>query len=290
MRTEATLRLPTSAGLVDHGQPAMMAVAASAAPSAVEALFKDIHCVGNHVARTEPLLANAVRKAILIQQSFMAALAAVLAEHLAIDLRQRKNIAALIREVASNDDKLVHQAAADLQAVRARDPAAPSCFHVLYHLKGYQALQVHRICHRLWLNDRKDMAMWLSNAASRVFAVDIHPAARIGSGVMLDHGTGIVIGETAVVEDDVSMLQDVTLGGTGKETGDRHPKIRHGVLIGAGARILGNIEVGAMSRVAAGSIVLKDVPPHVTVAGVPARIVKLNRQNDAPALDMEQTL
>jgi serine O-acetyltransferase len=265
-------------------------VATGAAASGVEALFKDIHCAGSHVARVEPLLADAVRKAVLIQQSFLAALAAVLAEHLAINVRQRKSLAALICDVASDDDKLVQQAAADLQAVRARDPAAPSCFHVLYHLKGYQALQAHRVCHRLWLNDRKDMAMWLANAASRVFAVDIHPAARIGSGVMLDHGTGIVIGETAVVEDNVSMLQDVTLGGTGKETGDRHPKIRQGVLIGAGARILGNIEVGAMSRVAAGSIVLKDVPAHVTVAGVPARIVKLNRQNDAPALDMEQTL
>jgi serine O-acetyltransferase len=277
VHTEATLRL--------HASPALTAV-----PASIDALFEDIHAVGSHIARAEPLLSDAVRKAILMQQSFMAALAAVLATHLATNVRQRGSLAALIREVALGDSRLEHHAAADLQAVRARDPAAPSSFHVLFHLKGYQALQVHRVCHRLWLNDRKDMAMWLANAASRVFAVDIHPAARIGSGVMLDHGTGIVIGETAVVEDNVSMLQDVTLGGTGKETGDRHPKIRQGVLIGAGARILGNIEVGAMSRVAAGSIVLKNVPAHVTVAGVPARIVRLNRQNDAPALDMEQTL
>jgi serine O-acetyltransferase len=140
------------------------------------------------------------------------------------------------------------------------------------------------------LSQRKELAFVLANAASRTFAVDIHPAAVIGSGVMLDHGTGIVIGETAVVEDDVSILQNVTLGGTGKECGDRHPKIRSGVLLGAGAKILGNIEIGAMSKVAAGSVVLKPVPPHCTVAGVPARIVRHHSVNAAPALEMQQTI
>ena len=161
----------------------------------------------------------------------------------------------------------------DMQAVYDRDPACERYIDPLLYFKGFHAIQTHRLAHWLWEQGRKDFALYLQARVSSVFQVDIHPAVKMGQGIFFDHATGIVIGMTAVIDDDVSILQGVTLGGTGKETGDRHPKIRRGVLIGAGAEILGNIEVGHCSKVAAGSVVLKEVPHNVTVAGVPARIV-----------------
>jgi serine O-acetyltransferase len=162
---------------------------------------------------------------------------------------------------------------ADAMAVFDRDPACTRLIEPLLYFKGFQALQAYRLAHALWRAGRRDLALYLQSRSSEVFQVDINPAAVIGKGVFLDHATGIVIGSTAVIEDDVSMLQGVTLGGTGKETGDRHPKIRRGVLLGAGAKVLGNIEVGHCSRVASGSVVLQAVPHNKTVAGVPARVV-----------------
>jgi serine O-acetyltransferase len=162
---------------------------------------------------------------------------------------------------------------ADLIAYYDRDPACLRLIEPLLYFKGFHALQTHRFAHLLWKAGRRDFALYLQSQASRVFAIDIHPAARIGRGIFIDHGHAIVIGETAVVGDDVSLLHGVTLGGTGKESGDRHPKIEHGVLIGAGAKILGNITIGHCARIAAGSVVLKEVPPRKTVAGVPAKIV-----------------
>jgi len=150
-------------------------------------------------------------------------------------------------------------------------------------------LQSYRIAHWLWQQGRTSLALFLQNRISSVFAVDIHPAAKIGKGIMFDHATGIVIGETAVVEDNVSIMQSVTLGGTGKEAGDRHPKVRKGVLISAGAKILGNIEIGECAKVGAGSVVLKDVPPRTTVAGVPARVV-CDSKCDQPSRDMDHHL
>jgi serine O-acetyltransferase len=161
----------------------------------------------------------------------------------------------------------------DMQAVFDRDPACERYIEPLLYFKGFHAIQTHRLAHWLWNNSRRDFALYLQGRVSSVFQVDIHPAVKMGQGIFFDHATGIVVGMTAVIDDDVSILQGVTLGGTGKETGDRHPKIRRGVLIGAGAEILGNIEVGSCSKVAAGSVVLKPVPKCVTVAGVPARIV-----------------
>ena len=161
----------------------------------------------------------------------------------------------------------------DMQAVYDRDPACERYIDPLLYFKGFHAIQTHRLAHWLWNTGRRDFALYLQSRMSAIFQVDIHPAVKMGQGIFFDHATGIVIGMTAVIEDDVSILQGVTLGGTGKETGDRHPKIRRGVLIGAGAEILGNIEVGCCSKVAAGSVVLKPVPNGVTVAGVPARIV-----------------
>lgn len=162
---------------------------------------------------------------------------------------------------------------ADLAAVADRDPACTRFLDPLLYFKGFHALVTHRFAHALWKRGRKDFAFYLQSQSSRLFSVDIHPAAKFGKGIMLDHATGIVIGETAVVGDNCSMLHAVTLGGSGKEAGDRHPKIGNNVLIGAGAKVLGNIKVGCCSRIAAGSVVLADVPREVTVAGVPARVV-----------------
>jgi serine O-acetyltransferase len=162
---------------------------------------------------------------------------------------------------------------ADVVAVLDRDPACYRVLEPVLFFKGFHALQCHRLAHWLWRQDRRDFALYLQSRASEVFQTDINPAAVIGKGIFLDHATGLVVGETAVIEDDVSMLHSVTLGGTGKQGGDRHPKIRKGVLLGAGAKILGNIEVGQCSRVAAGSVVLASVPRNKTVAGVPAKVV-----------------
>jgi serine O-acetyltransferase len=174
-------------------------------------------------------------------------------------------------------------------AVADRDPACTSLLDPLLWFKGYQALQTYRVSHWLWKQGRRDLAHYLQSRASSLFALDIHPGAVIGKGLFLDHGTGIVIGETAVVEDGVSMLHGVTLGGTGKERGDRHPKVRRGVLLGAGAKVLGNIEIGACAKIAAGSVVLEPVPAGCTAAGVPARIIGCVDVPE-PALEMDQRI
>ncbi len=177
---------------------------------------------------------------------------------------------------------------ADIVAVAERDPATTRYIEPVLYYKGFHALQTHRLAHFLWHRGRKDFALYLQSRASSVFGVDINPNTKIGRGVFIDHGTGIVLGQTAVIDDDVSILQGVTLGGTGKERGDRHPKIRRGVLLAAGAKVLGNIEIGACSRVAAGSVVLKPVPPNTTVAGVPARVVGKSPCEGTPAHTMDQ--
>jgi len=178
----------------------------------------------------------------------------------------------------------------DIRAVYDLDPACHRFMDPLLYLKGFHAIQTHRLAHALWQQGRRDFAYYLQSRASSVFQTDIHPAAQMGTGIFLDHATGLVIGETAVIEDNVSILHAVTLGGTGKAGGDRHPKIRRGVLIGAGAKILGNIEIGVCSKVASGSVVLKDVPARVTVAGVPARIIGKTDYHEEPARAMDQTL
>ena len=178
---------------------------------------------------------------------------------------------------------------ADILAVADRDPACTRLIEPILYFKGFHALQTHRFSHVLWKEGRRDFALYLQSRMSEVFQCDINPAARIGKGIFLDHATGLVVGQTCVIEDDVSIMQDVTLGGTGKEEGDRHPKIRRGVLISAGAKILGNIEIGACARVAAGSVVLAAVARNVTVAGVPARVVGTAGCAE-PARNMDQLL
>lgn len=177
----------------------------------------------------------------------------------------------------------------DIQAYYDRDPACDRFIMPVLYFKGFHAIQTHRLAHWLWNEGRKDFALYLQSRSSSVFQTDINPAARVGKGIFVDHATGLVVGETAVIEDNVSILHGVTLGGTGKAGGDRHPKIRNGVLIGAGAKILGNIEVGHCSKIAAGSVVLASVPHNKTVAGVPARIVG-ESGCEQPSRQMDQTL
>ncbi len=221
----------------------------------------------------EPLLGGMVHSSVLHHPTFERALA----YRIAMKLESAEMPAQILREIAdaalAEEPGIAHSARADVVAIHDRDPACHAFLQPLLYFKGFQAVQAHRVAHHLWETGRRDMAYFFQMRVSEVFGVDIHPAARIGKGVMIDHAHSIVIGETAVVGDNVSMLHSVTLGGTGKTDGDRHPKIGDGVLIGAGAHVLGNIRVGHCSRIAAGSVVLHDVPPCKTVAGVPARIV-----------------
>jgi serine O-acetyltransferase len=173
-----------------------------------------------------------------------------------------------------SDPAIAAAAGADVVAVVERDPACERLIEPLLYFKGFHAIQTHRLAHWLWGRGERDFALYLQSRSSEVFQTDIHPAAPFGAGIFLDHATGLVVGETAVVDDDVSLLQNVTLGGTGKQAHDRHPKVRSGVIVGAGAKILGNIEIGAGARVAAGAVVLQPVPPGATVAGIPAKIMK----------------
>lgn len=222
-------------------------------------------------AAEEPLLASYLHASILHHDRIEDALSYHLAQKLGHGDLPALQLREVIREVYAADPEIAKIATRDMRVVRERDPACRTYLQPFLYFKGYGGLQAYRIAHWLWEQDRQILAYHLQSRVSELFAVDIHPAAQIGAGVFIDHAHGIVIGETAVVEDDVSMLHSVTLGGTGKTGGDRHPKIRRGVLIGAGAKVLGNIEVGENARIAAGSVVLEDVAPRCTVAGIPAR-------------------
>ena len=237
----------------------------------------------------EPMLASFFHSTILNHDSLRSALSFQLANKLASAVMPAIVLREVIETALAAQPDILDAAAADICAVKERDPAVRYYSTPLLYLKGFHALQGYRVAHWLWQQGRHSLAVFLQNQISVVFSVDVHPAAQIGRGIMFDHATGIIIGETAVVEDDVSILQNVTLGGTGKEHGDRHPKIRHGVMIGAGSKILGNIEVGCCSRVAAGSVVLKPLPRGTTVAGVPARVIGEAGCSD-PSHSMEQRL
>jgi serine O-acetyltransferase len=223
--------------------------------------------------RNEPLLGGLVHSSLLHHSSMERALAYRFSLKLASGEMSEQILREIADEAYSSDPELGASARADLVAVFERDPACHRFLQPILFFKGYQAVQAYRVGHWLWAKGRVDLAYFVQMRVSEVFGVDIHPAARVGKGIMIDHAHSIVIGETAVVGDNVSMLHSVTLGGTGKEDGDRHPKIGNGVMIGAGAKVLGNIHVGYCSRIAAGSVVLHDVPPCSTVAGVPARVV-----------------
>lgn len=238
-----------------------------------DAIWAQLRREASAAVADEPLLGSLIHAGLLHHHSLEAALA----YRFSLKLASGEMSEQILREIAdaayAAAPDLGDGARADLMAVYDRDPATHRLLQPVLFFKGFQALQAYRIAHWLWQENRRDLAYFVQMRSSECFGVDIHPAARIGTGVMIDHAHSIVIGETAAVGNDVSMLHSVTLGGTGKEDGDRHPKIGDGVLIGAGAKVLGNIRVGAHSRIAAGSVVLHEVPPCKTVAGVPARVI-----------------
>ncbi|MBB2164769.1 serine O-acetyltransferase [Gluconacetobacter sp. 1b LMG 1731] len=252
-----------------------------------ERLWMDIAagCEGCDDPLVRGLLATGIRN----HATFANGLAALIGRKLGDRSVADDALSELVTEAFAADPQIVAAAAADLVAIRERDPATANYATPFLFFKGYHAVQCYRVAHWLWNNGRRYLALHLQSRTSELFAVDIHPAARLGRRILFDHGTGIVIGETSVLEDDVSLLQGVTLGGTGKNVGDRHPKVRRGVLIGAGAKVLGNIELGEGAKVGAGSIVLESVPPFTTVVGNPARPVG-TRHSALPAFTMDQML
>jgi serine O-acetyltransferase len=240
-------------------------------------LFDRMRADAEEIVRREPDIASFIIATILNQDTLESAVI----HRLSVRLAHQDVPGDLIRQTYLD--------VADITAVVDRDPACTRVIEPVLYFKGFHAIQTHRLAHALWKGGRRDLALYLQSRASEVFQTDIHPAAAIGKGIFLDHATGLVVGSTATIGDNVSMLHDVTLGGTGKENADRHPKIRHGVLIGAGAKILGNIEIGHCARIAAGSVVLSSVPHNKTVAGVPARIVG-EAGCAEPARSMDQIL
>ncbi|MFN3583248.1 serine O-acetyltransferase [Phenylobacterium sp.] len=240
-------------------------------------------------AKSEAALASLLAAVILNHETLGDALSYQLARKLGDQELRAMSLRDTIEEAYASDPSIVEIAEDDLKAVFERDPACKGYVQPFLFFKGFLALQTHRVAHWLWNEGRETLAFYLQSRSSELFQVDINPATRIGRAVFIDHGTGIVIGETAVIGDDVSMLQGVTLGGTGAERGDRHPKIGRGVLLGAGAKVLGNITIGDYAKVASGSVVLKPVPPHCTAAGVPARLVNCPTCEE-PAKSMDHTL
>jgi len=224
-------------------------------------------------AALEPLMATFLHDQILRHDGLPSAVAHIISSRLDDGLLEAGLLRRLVEEVLQRDAEIVQCIEADIEAVCERDPACSGPMDPLLYYKGLHALSAHRASHWLWLNGRRPLSRWLQSRVAQCLGVDIHPAARIGRGILLDHAHGVVVGETAVIDDNVSILHNVTLGGTGKDAGDRHPKVRSGVLIGAGALILGNIEIGTGAKVGAGSVVMRPVRPHVTVAGGLARAV-----------------
>ncbi|MFT8394610.1 serine O-acetyltransferase [Propionibacterium sp.] len=235
-------------------------------------------------AQSEPALASFLHTNILSHSAFEDSLSFILASKLGSQTITALSLQMLVRQALTESPEIGTAVREDLRAVLSRDPACRGYSVPFLYFKGFHALQSYRVAHYYWNNRRQPLALYLQSRISEVFAVDIHPGARIGKGIMFDHATSVVIGETAVVGDDFSMLHEVTLGGTGKIGGDRHPKVGRGVMIGAGAKVLGNITVGEGARIGAGSVVLQDVPPFTTVAGVPARPLSYPA-SALPALD-----
>ncbi|MDE2134077.1 MAG: serine O-acetyltransferase [Alphaproteobacteria bacterium] len=239
------------------------------------------------LATREPALASLVHATILNHSRLEDALSYHLAKKIGGEEMSPMLLREIFEEAINADPAIADAVRADLSAVFDRDPACHSHAEAFLFYKGFHALEAYRIGHWLWAQKRDGMALFFQSRISELFAVDIHPAAKLGRGIMIDHATGVVIGETAVVEDDVSMLHGVSLGGTGKEQGDRHPKIRRGVLLSVGVKVLGNIEIGEYSRIGAGSVVLKSVPAHCTAVGVPAKLVNCSGC-DRPSQEMDQ--
>ncbi|MDF2900230.1 MAG: cysE [Phenylobacterium sp.] len=258
-------------------------------PAVPPPVWASLRMEAERAAKAEPALASLLNAVVLSHDNLGDALSYQLARKLGDQELRAMSLRELAEAAYRSDPRLVGVAEADLKAVFERDPACKGYVQPFLFFKGFLALQTQRVAHWLWHQGRETIALYLQSRMSEVFQVDIHPATRIGSGVFIDHGTGIVIGETAVIGDDVSLLQGVTLGGTGAERGDRHPKIGKGVLLGAGAKVLGNITIGDYAKIASGSVVLKPVPAHCTAAGVPARLVNCPTCEE-PARSMDHTL
>lgn len=255
----------------------------------VDPVWQRIQDEARKAIADEPLVGGLMYAGVLHHASFEAALGYRIAMKLGSSEMSEQSLRELAARAYAVQPSLATDARADLVAIYDRDPACHRFLQPLVFFKGFQAVQAYRLGHWLWTQGKHDLAYFIQMRISEVFGVDIHPAARIGKGIMIDHAHSIVVGETAVIGDNVSMLHSVTLGGTGKEDDDRHPKIGDGVLIGAGAKVLGNITIGHCSRIAAGSVVLEDVPPMKTVAGVPAKVVGESGCAQ-PSITMDQVL
>lgn len=237
-------------------------------------------------AENEPILSSFLYASILSHDCLERALGFIIANRLQNNTLLETQLMDIFCDVMVQNRGIQRAIRLDLQAFKDRDPSCLSYCSALLYLKGYHSLQTHRVAHALWNQGRKVLALALQSRVSEVFGVDIHPAAKIGEGILLDHGTGLVIGETAVIGDRVSLMQGVTLGGSGKETGDRHPKVGQGVLIGASVTVLGNIKIGDGAMIASGSLVLKDVPQHSMAAGIPAKVIGYVEEQ-VPSLTMK---
>ncbi|MFG5117701.1 serine O-acetyltransferase [Methylorubrum sp. POS3] len=257
--------------------------------TAEDEVWRELRSEAEAALIEEPLYAGLIQATVLDQRRLSGALAYRLAHRLGDGDLSRLTVRDLCLSAFEADPDLSAQAVRDLVAIRERDPTCRRYLDPFLFYKGFAALEGYRVAHWLWAQGRATLALHVQSRISEVFGCDIHPAARIGSGVFIDHATGVVIGETTVVADDVSILQSVTLGGNGKESGDRHPKIARGVLLSVGAKVLGNIRVGEGAKVAAAAVVLHEVPAHTTVAGVPARVVSRLAADDNPAQSMDQS-
>jgi len=259
------------------------------APGEAPPVWAALRSEATQIAKTEPSLASLVNAVILRHDTIGHALSFQLARKLGDQELRAMSMREVIEEALAADPTIIEAVEADLRAVFERDPACKGYLQPFLYFKGFLALETHRVAHWLYKQGREPLALYLQSRMSELFQVDINPASRVGKGVFLDHGTGIVIGETAVIGDDVSILQGVTLGGTGAERGDRHPKIGNGVLLGAGATVLGNIKIGDRAKIASGSVVLKEVPAGCTAAGVPAKLINCPSCGE-PSRTMDQTL
>ena len=255
----------------------------------LQEVWREIRNEAERVAETEPALAPLFEEVILSRATLFEAIACRIARKFAAKAMPEELVREIFVYVCSRNGDVRKNIVRDIVAIYDRDPACSSYLEPVMYFKGFHAICIYRIAHVLWNEGRRHLALYFQSLTSEIFGVDIHPAAKFGGGILLDHATSFVAGETCVVEDDVSILHEVTLGGTSTEPGDRHPKVRSGVLIGAGAKLLGNIEIGKGAKIGAGSVVLDDVAPHTTVAGVPAKAI-CSAKEQMPSLNMNQHL
>ncbi len=252
-----------------------------------DSVWLSIRSEAAEISEREPVLAPLLRAAVLDRRDLFDSVAWRISRKLGRNAVSADDFHAIFAEAFAADESIRRNIVSDILAIRSRDPACASYLNPILYFKGFQSITTHRVSHYLWNRERKALAYYLQSLSSEIFGVDIHPAARFGGGILLDHATSFVAGETSVVDDNVSILHEVTLGGTGKSVGDRHPKVRSGVLIGAGAKLIGNITIGKDAKIGAGSVVLDDVAEHTTVVGVPARPV-VSEIEDIPAAEMNQ--